>query len=95
MAVVLLFDRAARMLLTSTVEVDAVELAKRELRVELVLIAAAFSLGRRTVWIASYETFNRKLENRRRSNPLYRELPERDAEVAPQGATSFTALEPR
>jgi hypothetical protein len=43
-ALVVLFDNAARMLLTSTVEVDAVELAKSELRVELVLIAATFSL---------------------------------------------------
>jgi hypothetical protein len=46
-ALVVLFDNAARMLLTSTVEVAAVELDKRELRVELVLIGATYSLGRR------------------------------------------------
>jgi hypothetical protein len=47
-ALVVLFDSAARMLLTSTVEVDAVELAKSELRVELVLIAATLFPGRRS-----------------------------------------------
>jgi hypothetical protein len=46
MAVVVLSDSAPRMPLTSTVEDAAVELAKSELRVELVLIAATFFPGR-------------------------------------------------
>jgi hypothetical protein len=58
------------MLLTSTVEVDAVELAKSELRVELVLIAAAFPLEGAIEFTPSSGPFIRRLESRRRSNPL-------------------------
>jgi hypothetical protein len=46
MEVVVLLFNAARMLLTSTVEVAAVELAKSELRLELLLIAATLFPGR-------------------------------------------------